>query len=190
MREILFRGKRTDNGEWVYGFYVRLGDNLHYILTGKLDITKIIPQFVHYEVIPETVGQFTGLYDSTKWEELSIDEQALFLYPENGDKRSKEDWKGRRIFEGNIVRQDYSTTTNASYDPDTLGFIDGESIEGHHIGIVKITAHNGVCMRNPISYDDVYGGEQKVNRYVNVCGRRCKVIGNTHDNPELLEVEK
>lgn len=50
MREILFRGKRTDNGEWVYGFYVRLGDNLHYILTGKLDITKIIPQFVHYEV--------------------------------------------------------------------------------------------------------------------------------------------
>ena len=62
MREILFRGQRKDNGEWIEGYYVRLGEH-HYILTGKLDITKGFPIFVHYEVLPETVGQYTGLTD-------------------------------------------------------------------------------------------------------------------------------
>ena len=54
-REILFRGKRIDNGEWVEGNYIfedfdRVG--IHQIGT-------IIQCFV----IPETVGQFTGLTD-------------------------------------------------------------------------------------------------------------------------------
>lgn len=56
MREILFRGKRVDNGEWVKGWFVKnlLGDPA--IITGekKSDFHKCIP------VIPETVGQYTG----------------------------------------------------------------------------------------------------------------------------------
>lgn len=56
MREILFKGKRTDNGEWVYG-------NLSQHKTGKKFI-KCGSAIHSYEVIPETVGQFTGVYSA------------------------------------------------------------------------------------------------------------------------------
>ena len=47
MREILFRGKRKDNGEWIEGYYLCIGGKYHYILTGILDISweaKIVCQ--------------------------------------------------------------------------------------------------------------------------------------------------
>lgn len=49
MREIKFRGKRIDTGEWVYGFLA-----LHdFIADGQ----------THHEIAPETVDQYTGLRD-------------------------------------------------------------------------------------------------------------------------------
>lgn len=61
MREIKFRGKRKDNGEWVYGDLIT-GPDVTYIV-----VTKPNPDEDGYwkwhEVIPETVGQFTGLKD-------------------------------------------------------------------------------------------------------------------------------
>ena len=59
MREILFRGKRVDNGEWVYGFYWNRGEFAHYIKA----IDENGNLIGDYEVIPETVGQYTGLTD-------------------------------------------------------------------------------------------------------------------------------
>lgn len=60
MREILYRGKRKDNGEWVYGYYCKCG------WTGK-EKDVIIPSHASslygIEVTPETVGQYTGLKD-------------------------------------------------------------------------------------------------------------------------------
>ena len=57
MREILFRGKRIDNGEWVYGFYSKHSTGKTFIrVTGK-------PCTGSYEVDPSTVGQYTGLTD-------------------------------------------------------------------------------------------------------------------------------
>lgn len=59
MREIKFRGKRKDNGEWVDGFlFVPSNSNRHYIITGYLE--GGVPVIKQREVDPETVGQFTG----------------------------------------------------------------------------------------------------------------------------------
>jgi uncharacterized phage protein (TIGR01671 family) len=59
-REIKFRGKRVDNGEWVYGFYVYRPDGNHSIYWKPFDNAT---RNTYHEVTPETVGQFTGLQD-------------------------------------------------------------------------------------------------------------------------------
>ena len=63
MREILFRGKRLLNGEFVYGYYTVAGEN-HYILTGRYDLTTHShPSFECYEVDAKTIGQYAWLND-------------------------------------------------------------------------------------------------------------------------------
>ena len=60
MREFLLRGKRTDNGEWVKGYLYITHIGSHEI--GSYDAEINIERFT-FDVIPETVGQFTGLTD-------------------------------------------------------------------------------------------------------------------------------
>jgi uncharacterized phage protein (TIGR01671 family) len=59
MREILFRGKRKDNGEWVYGNYAFTDNNekQHFIFKNKA---------FEFEVDPKTVGQYTGITDDNE----------------------------------------------------------------------------------------------------------------------------
>ena len=60
MREILFRGKRIDNGEWVYGDLLtqRYFENRYFILPEWGEDEMYL-----FEVDYETVGQYTGLTD-------------------------------------------------------------------------------------------------------------------------------
>ena len=61
MREILFRGKRMDNGEWVEGGYF-----FHYGECRIVAEGTVSDYIIHYPVDPATVGQFTGLLANGK----------------------------------------------------------------------------------------------------------------------------
>lgn len=100
MREILFRGKRKFNGEWVYGWSYCDDDDYCAIIEkdqsklhplDQLTVQKDIDQFDGQvtRVIPETVGQWTGMTDKN----------------------------GKKIFEGDIVHYDihYSRPVGRSY---------------------------------------------------------------------------
>ena len=59
MREIKFRGKRKDTGEWVYGYFTRNDESGRCYITTQSKTGGAHPR----EVDPATVGQCTGLKD-------------------------------------------------------------------------------------------------------------------------------
>lgn len=68
-REINFRGKRVDNGEWVTGDLIHGQGSKYgrmYILPQSHIYPKGCNELDGWDVIPETVGQFTGLKDYNK----------------------------------------------------------------------------------------------------------------------------
>lgn len=139
MREILFRGKRTDNGKWVEGYcvYDESGQST------KNSTAYIVHPHKHpcgwqllpFEVIPESVSEFTGLCDK----------------------------KGKKIFEGDIVKAQDEIWGSP--------FCDG--ITGK---IVYDECAYFIEPKNPIESQWLF----------NECAVY-EVIGNIHDNPELLK---
>lgn len=157
MREILFRGKWKNSGEWVYGnlFNPDKADTPTQICIGTY-IARTC-----YEIDPETVGQYTGLTDRN----------------------------GRKIFEGDIVlTQDYYDKPYAK-----------NRKSKKHIGVVeyKIGSSNHFFSRETGKWDAYIEWEAEWIVKVKHYGKfvhgdwgyffDCEVIGNIHDNPELLE---
>ena len=135
MRENLFRGKRRDNGEWVYGSLF-VGFKKSYICPEAIamynfDGALCLGGFV--EVDPSTVGQYTGLKDKN----------------------------GKRIFEGDILGSRYDNLY-----PDDVA-----------IEVVK-WFRNGWYIQQENNLPDALC-EYGVLPY-------SEVIGNVHDNPDLL----
>ena len=119
MREILFRGKTLD-GDWIEGWYQPPAMGIGVTLAVFNDTSEHLTDI---QVVPETVGQFTGVLDKN----------------------------GKKIFEGDIIRL-YC------------------GIHGTYVMHILDIRHSFRPFENRV--------------------KEIEIIGNTHDNPELLEVKK
>ncbi len=73
IREIEFRGKRVDNGEWVEGCYAEFVHGFDGYTKPGIQVTRCVPSVANrltptyetelVEVFPETIGQYTGIKD-------------------------------------------------------------------------------------------------------------------------------
>ena len=137
-REILFRGKRIDNGEWAHGYLTKR--------PSAIQIGNCSPWYISvppmdpdddgglYNIDTATVGQYTGLRDKN----------------------------GKRIFDGDILGGHYDED-----NPEDL------AIE------VVIWHKNGWYTKSGSHLPDAMDEKE--------CLPRTEVIGNIHDNPELLK---
>lgn len=152
MREIKFRGKRVDNGEWVYGNY--------FIDERDIEdgfIWREIPQiqqrygdhYQYFDIINDTIGQYAGLKDKN----------------------------GREIYEGDIIahKGKYHTVIGQIL----FGKIPSNREVGGDQGFYIKWQNNGANEWDNWWRHDMYYWTEQV-----------EVIGNIHDNSELLEVSE
>lgn len=136
MREILFRGKRVGDGEWIEGY-------LSFVYIDVPEKARIYsPAKVRsFDVITETVGQYTGLTDKN----------------------------GTRIFEGDIVK-----------------------ITGFHTTAIAAVKYGSTSEKS--THWGWYFDDNDGHTYFLMSKAFCRdynaiIIGNIHDNPELLKRE-
>ena len=151
MRGITFRGKRVDNGEWIEGDLLHVNNRI-----------LILAHGCAFEVVAETVGQYTGLTDKN----------------------------GNRIFEGDIVQYNTydhfdcrSVVKFGGYNQDGS---DGEYSATKCIGFY-VEVDNFTCP-NWCENDHEFF-ECRLQQNILEVANDCKVIGKIHDSPELLKGE-
>lgn len=139
MREIIFRGKRLDNGEWVEGDliaskFISPDRNGELYINGKYVDGMVWGEGCFYSIGLSTVGQYTGLKDK----------------------------HGKKIFEGDILLLD-----------DIKGIVN----YGTGCFCVKLPSPDYLYRNNPAI-------DMVLNEYPGL-----EIIGNAHDNPELIYKE-
>ena len=159
MREILFRGKRIDNGDWIEGYYVKTVD---YRTDSAVHLIIELPSAFYprgeiaeeYEINSSTIGQYTGLTDKN----------------------------GRKIFEGDIV----AISPNMSRKR-TLGVVKFGDYKTPPYGVDKTNRgfyirwyYENEAIEEMLRRDIVF--------WFNYSHVDISIIGNIYDNPELLEV--
>lgn len=127
MRTIKFRGKDRWNGVWYYGslFVKEISGRTHIFATAV----------ECFEVDPETVGQFTGLYDCN----------------------------GNKIYEGDIVE----------WEKDGLMYV--------------VRFWRGMFFASVQECNEGILGGFPLHALTEYEYKKCKIIGNIYDNPELLK---
>lgn len=138
MREIIFRGKRLDNGEWVEGDLLQdrdLGKCMIEYFDYYYDEDGKQRDYCQYEVDPATVGQCAGVNDKND----------------------------KRIFEGDLVKHH-------------------DRIFGNIVSEI-IYSKSGACFC--ARYIKCHNNKPALDIVMNES--EIEIIGNIHDNPELLE---
>ena len=135
MREILFRGKRVDNGEWVQGDLYHRNEEV---------LINNFHEGFNLAIIPETIGQYTGLTDKN----------------------------GTKVFEGDIVK-----CTDTQYDYEFIAVVLFGNPNGEYNWGFQLKRVSGA------------GANTDILLWVEMedTGALIEVIGNIHDNPELLK---
>ena len=155
MREILFRGKNEDNGEWIYGLFCRVGNTYANIVENDTEVM--------YTVSTVTLGQYTGLTDKND----------------------------RKIFEGDIVKLFDIHVGEIVQECSAFGIGCRQQIDYDYLAseIASVTGYDNSPMfcynDNFVSLWELYWNYNEENDEISVI----EVIGNIHDNPELLEAK-
>ena len=192
MKEILFRGKRIDNGEWVYGYYYESKISGCFILSHKIKVREkdgvvIKDSFEVTPVIQETVEEYTGVTEFDP----------------------KDETINKKIFEGDIVEiivyRDVYGQRKSQYDSlvkvrgvvkkyCARWFIDLETDYNKFLFAAKgkevynRDIPNNYFLDNFYLTDELKGWKRQANP--NYPFNYIKVIGNIFDNQELLEVKQ
>jgi uncharacterized phage protein (TIGR01671 family) len=160
-REIKFRAKRLDTGGWVQGSLIKIYDYDGSEIKKWLILPEFSDELRFDDAINEDFYIPVNINDNwgTAYGALEVDPKTI------GEYTGSKDEHGRMIFEGDICRDDDSFTAEGGYD----------------IGVVKWDNNNAsfyfmmLPHTNGLNFDDA--NPEKF----------MTIIGNIHDNPELLE---
>ncbi len=149
---------RIPHGDgWVYGNLIKDGGR-RYIVGGVEECNEEYIAISWWTPVePITVGQYAGAKDKN----------------------------GKEMYEGDVAVQRF--IREDIYDVST----DTTSLEGYHVGVVVLSASKGICLKNSMRHlecdGEIVEEWQQTKNLKPIIQSRCEVIGNIHDNPNIIE---